>query len=101
VSDGLGALAKAGCSTAPRHQQQVEFLRGCSRKAAGAWVKEARWVEDGRVFTSSGVTAGIDMALAIIAHFDGPAGRREDRGRHRNEWHRDPSWTIRKLAGLV
>ena len=31
------------------------------------WQKQARWVEDGKFFTSSGVSAGIDMALAVIA----------------------------------
>ena len=30
------------------------------------WVKKARWVEDNKFFTSSGVSAGIDMALALI-----------------------------------
>ncbi len=31
------------------------------------WVETARWVDDGKFVTSSGVSAGIDMALAIIA----------------------------------
>ena len=31
------------------------------------WISQARWVEDGPVFTSSGVSAGIDMSLAVIA----------------------------------
>ena len=31
------------------------------------WVKEARWVEDGKFITSSGVSAGMDMALGAIA----------------------------------
>jgi len=35
------------------------------------WVSEARWVEDGPVFTSSGVSAGIDMSLAVIASLYG------------------------------
>ncbi|MDR0228838.1 MAG: DJ-1/PfpI family protein [Flavobacteriaceae bacterium] len=35
------------------------------------WVKEARWVEDGKFFTSSGVSAGTDMALALIAKIYG------------------------------
>ncbi|MFT5175350.1 MAG: transcriptional regulator GlxA family with amidase domain, partial [Gammaproteobacteria bacterium] len=30
------------------------------------WVREARWVEDGNIFTSSGVSAGTDMSLALI-----------------------------------
>ncbi|KAL8292428.1 hypothetical protein RQP46_001040 [Phenoliferia psychrophenolica] len=32
------------------------------------WVKQARWVVDGNTWTSSGVAAGSDMALAFIAH---------------------------------
>lgn len=35
------------------------------------WVKKARWVEDGKYFTSSGISAGIDMALALIAKLFG------------------------------
>lgn len=31
------------------------------------WVRKARWVEDGDLFTSSGVSAGTDMSLALIA----------------------------------
>jgi transcriptional regulator GlxA family with amidase domain len=35
------------------------------------WQRRARWVHDGRYWTSSGVTAGMDMALAIIAQLCG------------------------------
>ena len=31
------------------------------------WIKEARWVKDGNIYTSSGVSAGIDMALGFVA----------------------------------
>ncbi|KAH7253388.1 hypothetical protein FSOLCH5_014145 [Fusarium solani] len=31
------------------------------------WVKEARWVVDGNIWTSSGISAGIDMIFAFIA----------------------------------
>jgi transcriptional regulator GlxA family with amidase domain len=31
------------------------------------WVRSARWVDDGTVVTSSGVSAGIDMALHLVA----------------------------------
>lgn len=31
-----------------------------------SWVKEARWVKDGNIYTSSGVSAGTDMALDFI-----------------------------------
>jgi transcriptional regulator GlxA family with amidase domain len=35
-------------------------------KGYGASFKETRWVQDGKYWTSAGVTAGIDMSLAII-----------------------------------
>ena len=35
------------------------------------WQRRARWVDDGDVLTSSGVSAGTDMALALIARLHG------------------------------
>jgi transcriptional regulator GlxA family with amidase domain len=35
------------------------------------WVPTARWVEDGNVFSSSGVSAGIDVAYAFISRIYG------------------------------
>jgi transcriptional regulator GlxA family with amidase domain len=35
------------------------------------WVRQARWVDDGDIITSSGVSAGIDMALSLIARLHG------------------------------
>ena len=32
----------------------------------GAKFKEGRWIHDGKYWTSAGVSAGIDMSLAII-----------------------------------
>ena len=31
------------------------------------WIKKARWVVDGKYYTSSGITAGIDMSLGFIS----------------------------------
>ncbi|EJD35131.1 class I glutamine amidotransferase-like protein [Auricularia subglabra TFB-10046 SS5] len=36
------------------------------------WVHKARWVEDGNVWTASGVAAGMDMTIAFITHLSGP-----------------------------
>ncbi|KAH7101512.1 class I glutamine amidotransferase-like protein [Auriculariales sp. MPI-PUGE-AT-0066] len=36
------------------------------------WVPKARWVVDGNLWTSSGVTAGIDMSAAWLEEFVGP-----------------------------
>lgn len=56
------------------------------------WVSEARWVEDGKFVTSSGVSAGMDMALAVIARLAGPEAAETLALATEYEWHRDPSW---------
>lgn len=35
------------------------------------WVPSARWVEDGNIFTSSGISAGIDVTMAWVAKIYG------------------------------
>ncbi|KAF9357929.1 hypothetical protein BGX34_009143 [Mortierella sp. NVP85] len=35
------------------------------------WIKRARWVQDGKFVTSSGVSAGIDAALYIVSELKG------------------------------
>jgi transcriptional regulator GlxA family with amidase domain len=35
------------------------------------WIRQARWVDDGNIVTSSGVSAGIDMALSLVARLCG------------------------------
>ena len=66
------------------------------------WIAQARWVEDGKFFTSSGVSAGIDMTLAAIARLFGEETAREIAYGTEYEWHDDASWDpFAKLAGLV
>lgn len=35
------------------------------------WIRKARWVNDGKYYTSSGVSAGIDMTLGFISDVNG------------------------------
>lgn len=66
------------------------------------WVKEARWVEDGKFFTSSGVSAGMDMALAVMADLFGMKMADRIALGCEYEWHKDASRDpFAKLAGLV
>ena len=66
------------------------------------WVKEARWVKDGKFFTSSGVSAGMDMALAVMADLFGMEMADRLALRCEYEWHKDASRDpFAKLAGLV
>lgn len=66
------------------------------------WVKKARWVEDGKFFTSSGVSAGMDMALAVGARLFGMEAALEMAHESEYEWHSDPDWDpFAEAAGLV
>ena len=54
------------------------------------WVRRARWVEDGRFFTSSGVSAGTDMSLALIARIAGIEVARRTALESEYVWNEDP-----------
>ena len=69
VCTGSALLAKAGVldgKKATTNKLAFDWVQQQSTNVE--WIKQARWVEDGRFFTSSGVSAGNDMALALIEH---------------------------------
>jgi putative intracellular protease/amidase len=73
VCTGAALLARTGL---------LDGYKATSNKANFGWVRQqgpdvvwqprARWVVDGKFHTSSGVSAGMDMALALIASVLGP-----------------------------
>jgi transcriptional regulator GlxA family with amidase domain len=66
------------------------------------WVKKARWVEDGKFFTSSGVSAGMDMALAVAEDLFGRERAEEMAEGCEYTWHSDADWDpFAEAAGLV
>ncbi len=66
------------------------------------WVKQARWVQDGKFFTSSGVSAGMDMALAAAADLFGRAAADEMAEGCEYIWNDDPDHDpFAAMAGLV
>ena len=66
------------------------------------WVKAARWVEDGKFFTSSGVSAGMDMALAVVADLFGMQVAEDTARTSEYVWIKDPSHDpFAKSAGLI
>jgi transcriptional regulator GlxA family with amidase domain len=66
------------------------------------WVREARWVQDGKFYTSSGVSAGMDMALAVMADLFGMDMAERLALGSEYEWHKDATRDpFAKLAGLV
>jgi putative intracellular protease/amidase len=92
VCTGSAILARAGL---------LDGRRATTNKAAFEWVtsqgervdwqKQARWVEDDHYFTSSGVSAGIDMSLALIARISGQETAEQVATLSEYEWHRNPN----------
>jgi transcriptional regulator GlxA family with amidase domain len=56
------------------------------------WVAKARWVEDGKYFTASGISAGMDMALVVIAKLCGRETSLQIANKAEYQWHEDGSW---------
>jgi transcriptional regulator GlxA family with amidase domain len=63
----LGAAGLLEGRRATGHWMYLEPLR-----AFGAEPEVGRWVEDGKYLTAAGVSAGIDMALHLVAREAGP-----------------------------
>ena len=93
VCTGSALLAAAGL---------LDGYRATSNKRAFTWVREhgtevewvpeARWVVDRNRWTSSGVAAGIDMALALIGHLHGTDLAQRVADGTEYEWHVDSGW---------
>ncbi|MEZ5549309.1 MAG: DJ-1/PfpI family protein [Pseudomonadales bacterium] len=103
VCTGAGLLAAAGLLEGRRATtNKLSFAWPRSRGPNTVWVPEARWVEDGNVFTSAGVAAGMDMSLALIARLLGEAAAEEVARYTEYEWHRDADRDpFARRAGLL
>jgi putative intracellular protease/amidase len=90
VCSGSAILAKAGLLDGRRATSNKQWFDLARMQSANVnWVTEARWVEDGPFATSSGVSAGADMALAVIARLYGKAKADEIAEATEYEWHTD------------
>lgn len=54
------------------------------------WVKKARWVKDGNIYTSSGVSAGMDMTLGFVADTMGYEIAKRQSAEIEYGWQEDP-----------
>jgi putative intracellular protease/amidase len=72
VCSGSALLARAGLLDGlEATSNKMFFDLAVAQSDAVQWQKSARWVDAGRYVTSSGVSAGTDMALAVIARLFG------------------------------
>ncbi len=72
VCTGSWLLARAGLLDGRRATSNKMFFANAREYGRNVtWIPRARWVEDGRFLTSSGVSAGTDMALHVVAKLAG------------------------------
>jgi transcriptional regulator GlxA family with amidase domain len=92
VCSGSAILARAGLLDGRRATSNKQFFElARSQSAKVDWVTEARWVEDGPFATSSGVSAGTDMALGLIARLYGRERAQQIADLTEYEWQSDPT----------
>ena len=92
VCSGSWILAKAGLLDGRRATSNKFYFKMATQQSDQVdWVSEARWVEDGPVFTSSGVSAGIDMSLAVIASLFGQKKAMEIANYTEYIWNQNPA----------
>jgi putative intracellular protease/amidase len=78
VCTGTALLAKTGLldgRNATSNKRAFDWV--CSTGEKVNWIKRARWVVDGKYYTSSGVSAGMDMTLGLLNDLHGYEFARE------------------------
>ena len=91
VCTGAALLAATGVldgKPATTNKRAFEWVRG-TRPQVG-WRQKARWVSTGKFYTSSGVSAGMDMTLGFIADRWGLETAQEIASRCEYLWQNDP-----------
>ena len=67
VCTGSALVAKTGILNGKRATTNKRAFKWVMKQNEDVlWVKEARWMKDCNIYTSSGVSAGMDMALGFI-----------------------------------
>lgn len=72
VCTGSALLVKTGVlnnQTATSNKKAFEWVKSINRSVN--WIEQARWTVDGKYYTSSGVSAGMDMSLGFISDLFG------------------------------
>ncbi|MDR1237170.1 MAG: DJ-1/PfpI family protein [Propionibacteriaceae bacterium] len=87
VCTGSALLAAAGLLDGYRATSNTRALEwATSFGPKTQWVPDARWVTDGNRWTSAGISAGIDMTLALVASLHSQETAKEIASRMEYDW---------------
>ncbi|WQF88469.1 Putative class I glutamine amidotransferase [Colletotrichum destructivum] len=93
VCTGAGVAARAGVLDGRRATtNKLSWEQTIALRPQVDWVHKARWVRDGHVWTSSGISAGIDLTFAWIAAVYGSEVAKNIADRMEYTPVEDPSW---------
>jgi putative intracellular protease/amidase len=72
VCTGSALLAKAGLLDGKKATSNKKAFDWVITQGENInWIRKARWVKDGKFYTSSGVSAGMDMTLGLLSDLHG------------------------------
>ncbi len=90
VCTGSALLAKAGLLDGLRATSNKMFFNlAVAQSDRVDWAENARWVDAGQYVTSSGVSAGTDMSLAVIERLFGVERAQQAAAFTEYQWHTD------------
>jgi len=91
VCTGAALLARTGLLDDHRATtNKLAFDWVASTRPQVDWIRQARWVRDDIIYTSSGVSAGIDMVLGFIASQYGTATAQQAAYHMEYVWNTNP-----------
>lgn len=95
VCTGAAILARAGVLDGkPAATNHMAFAFVTSFGPRVLWDNVSRWVDAGRYVTSSGTSAGTDMAFHLVSRLAGRAVAEAATRASEYDWHRDPQQPI-------
>lgn len=91
ICTGAGLLARTGLLDGRQATtNKLSFDWVVSQGPSVQWRRRARWTVDGKFFTSAGISAGMDMTLALIAHLTDIETARGVAREAEYRWNEDP-----------
>ncbi|KAG5636621.1 hypothetical protein H0H81_007389 [Sphagnurus paluster] len=102
VCTGAGIAARAGVLDGRRATtNKMNWATSIAHRKEVNWIAHARWVVDGNIWTSSGVSAGLDVVFAFVAEVYGKKAADNVANILEYERHTDSKWDpYAELYGL-